>query len=496
MGIIIKQSIKGTIYAYLGVVIGFLNVVVIMPKILLAEEIGLVNMLVALSNVFAQFASLGYNNVTVRLFSYFRDKKNDHHGFLGITMVITLIGFLLSAVVFFILKPYLEGSNQEDSPLFVENIYWLLPLIFFTLYYTIFDNFLKVLYNSTAGTLYKEVIFRILVLADLILFQFKLIDFDFFLAVYCVGMAVPMLLMIIDLFRQNELNWSWPGKFITPELRKQMMKVAIYGFIGGSGTILTSNIDKYLVGNLIDLEATGIYSIAFFIGTLILKPSLSILKISSTVLADAWKNNDRKTIAKIYSASCRDMLIVALFIFLGIWINRNNIFSFLPEAYASGRYVVLFVGLGSLIEMASGTGGMVIQTSRHFPVITYARLLTGVILILLNFLLIPQYQILGAAMALFFSRIFLSGLKIMVLWIKFGLPAFDLSTIKGLAVSGISWGLAELIPQLGNLYLDLILRSGLFAIAFGTLIYQLKISPPIQDIINQTLVILKIRKRG
>lgn len=495
MGIIIKQSIKGTIYSYIGVLVGFVNVVVLMPKILLTQEIGLINILVAVSNVFAQFASLGYNNVTIRLFSYFRNKENNHNGFFGVTLVVTLTGLLISIIAFFILKPYLVQSNIEKSPLFVEHIFWVLPLIFFTLYYTIFDNFLKVLYNSTAGTLYKEVVFRILVLAGLLLQQNKLISFNTFLIIYCLGLASPMVLLIFNLMKQNALKISFPVNFMTRDFRQQMVKVAFFGFIAGSGTILTSNIDKYLVGNLIDLESAGIYSIAFFIGTLILKPSLSILKISSTVLADAWKSDDRKTIARVYQASCRDMYLVALFLLLGIWINRINIFNYLPPEYASGKFVVLFVGLGSLVEMASGTGGMVIQTSKHFPVITYARLITGLLIIGLNLLLVPSLGILGAALALFLSRLFLSGMKILVVWIKFRMPAFGASTLKGTLIALVAWGLIELLPQFSNLYIDLIVRSGIFTLIFGLMIYLFRVSDTLTSIIDKLLSMIGIKSK-
>lgn len=43
MGIIIKQSIKGTIFSYIGVVLGFVTVGLLWPKLLNADQIGLIN---------------------------------------------------------------------------------------------------------------------------------------------------------------------------------------------------------------------------------------------------------------------------------------------------------------------------------------------------------------------------------------------------------------------------------------------------------------------
>ena len=41
MGLIAKQTIKGSIYSYLGAFIGFVNVALLMPQIFTTDEIGL-----------------------------------------------------------------------------------------------------------------------------------------------------------------------------------------------------------------------------------------------------------------------------------------------------------------------------------------------------------------------------------------------------------------------------------------------------------------------
>ena len=82
MGIVSRQTIKGSIYSYLGAFIGFVNVALLMPRLFATDQIGLVNILVALSTIFGQLGTLGMVNVTIRQFPYFRDEKNNHNGFL------------------------------------------------------------------------------------------------------------------------------------------------------------------------------------------------------------------------------------------------------------------------------------------------------------------------------------------------------------------------------------------------------------------------------
>ena len=79
MGIIKQQTIKGSIYSYLGVLVGFLTVTILQPYSLAPAQIGLITLLASLSALFAQFFILGFNG-TARYFPYFRSEEKQHHG--------------------------------------------------------------------------------------------------------------------------------------------------------------------------------------------------------------------------------------------------------------------------------------------------------------------------------------------------------------------------------------------------------------------------------
>ena len=95
MGIIIKQSIKGSIWSYLGVAIGFVTTAYLYSEYLTTEIVGLLGLLLSYSILFAQFSSLGINGVTARLFPYFRDKGKGHNGYLFIAFLVAAFGFSL-----------------------------------------------------------------------------------------------------------------------------------------------------------------------------------------------------------------------------------------------------------------------------------------------------------------------------------------------------------------------------------------------------------------
>ena len=491
MGIILRQSIKGTIYTYIGAFLGFINVAVLMQYFLAPEEVGLVNLLIAVSVIFAQFSSLGFNQVTTRLFSYFRNKGKKHNGYLFLAVSTAMAGYLIMLVIFFIIKPYLISKNAESSPLFVKYILFLIPLIFFYLFFTIFDNYAKVLYNSTIGIFLKEIFVRILTLSGLLGYAFNFIGFNMLVFVLVAAQCVPALVIVIYLIREGQFNLNPDFSLIDKKMRNQIIGVAAFGLLSNPGAVVGTNIDKYMVNNFMDLGYTGIYSIAYYFGTLIIMPSRALIKVSSAVLADAWKKNDIATIYRVYFKSCLNQFIVALILVLLLTLNINNIFEFLDPKYRSGIMVIIIIAVANMIEMISGTSGILIQTSKYYPFITYLRILVTVVLVGLQILLIPIYGINGAAWAFLITKVLSTLVKFIYIFYRFRMQPFKINFVYVILAGLGSIIVGYFLPQLDNYIVDLVIRSILITSVYGVIILLLNASDDINGIWVKTLAKVK-----
>lgn len=78
MGIIIRQSVKGTVVSYVGIAIGFFTTFFVLTNFLTAEEIGLTRVLVDAATVFAGLAQLGTTSSAIRYYPYFKEGEKDH----------------------------------------------------------------------------------------------------------------------------------------------------------------------------------------------------------------------------------------------------------------------------------------------------------------------------------------------------------------------------------------------------------------------------------
>jgi O-antigen/teichoic acid export membrane protein len=490
MGIIQRQSIKGTIYSYIGVIIGFVTTALFFPRILSTEEIGLLKLLVSFSIIFAQLGSLGFNSVLYRLFPYFRNPQKGHNGFLSVAMIVSILGTLISFILLKLLSATIISNNIESSTLFVDYFYLLYPLILFTIFFNLFDTYNRALYDAVSGTILKELVQRIFILLSIIVYFFDLISVKQFVYAYTISLSLPTLILYLLLVKRKHFLLSKPSHLFTKPMIKDMIDLSFFGIIGGFGSMAIFQVDSILINKYLGLGPTGIYATNFYFGSLILISSRTLLRISATVISESWKRNDLINIADVYKKSAINQAVISLILFVLLWLNIENIYHILPEKFAIGKWVIFYIGLANVIEMSTGANSMIIQTSKYYRVNTVFIFIWLGLLILTNILLIPVYGITGAAIGTLFSNAFTNLLRFGFLRIKFNMQPFGYKSLTLLLIGAGSYLAAAYIPRLNNFIFDIIVRSGVCIVLFVFLVIRLKISEEINK--EYTSLIQKI----
>ncbi|RLD47738.1 MAG: polysaccharide biosynthesis protein, partial [Bacteroidetes bacterium] len=467
MGIIQKQSISGTIYSYVGVVLGFVTAGLLFPRIFSTEQVGLLRLLVSYAVLFSQFASLGINTATVKLFPYFRDKEKKHHGYLGIALLVILAGLVISIIIYLMLRPYFVAHGQEKSALFVTYFYYVVPLIIFTLLFNVFDTYYRVLYNAVKGIVYKEIVQRVLILVVIIGYALHMIDFRLTVILYVLAIISPAFFLFVSLIRSGQFFVKPDFSFVDEKLKKQFLDVSFFGMISTFSGVLVLNIDVIMVDGILGLSAAGIYTVTFFFGTLILVPLRTMGKIGSVVISDAWKANDTETIQNIYKKSSLSLSVIGFLLFIGIWGNIDNVFFIISNDYLSGKYVILFIGLAALLDIALGINPQIIINSKYYRYISYFLFIFAVLLIITNLLLIPVYGIVGAAIASLISKFIYNLIKFFFLYKKFGFQPFDYRYPLLILFSLIAYFASLLLSPFDNYILDIVVRSLFIFVMFS-----------------------------
>ncbi len=491
MGIIQQQTIKGTFYSYLGVAIGFVTIYYFQTHALTKEQVGLINILTPFSLLFAQFAILGFNG-TARYFPYFRDEQKNHHGYLALVCLVSLTGFILFTVLAFVFKDQLIGTKSQKSNLFNSYFWYLIPLTFFTLFFNVFDLFARMLYDTISGRILREFTKRLFILLVLLLIFFKWINFQTFMALWLLANILPTFLMMRRLIVQEKFSLKTDFAFINRDMAKNLLSICFFAILTGSAPIIIESLDKYMVNEKFGLGETGIYSIAAFFGTVITLPSRSLYSIAYTVVSESWKNSDLQNIKSIYRKSCINQLIAALFIFLIVWVNVDDIFKVIPPVYAAGKYVIFFIGLGYVIDSATGINGVILTSSKYYKYDSFFNLGLIGITIILNLILIPIYGITGAAIAAAATLLIFNLFRYLFILIVYKMQPFTIKSLYAILLALTSYSIcSKLIPQQQNFILDTVIRASFITVFFGGSVYFFNLSEDINTYLNGYLAKLK-----
>ena len=494
MGIIRTQAIKSTVFIYLGVFLGFLNAAVLMPFLLTTEEIGLISLLAAYSNVFSNVFAFGLPLITIKLFPKFRESVGSYHnGFFSFSAAMTIIGAASGIVVFLLIKDVLiSGKNSAGQ--FAPFIYTFIVLFILRLTFKNFDPLIRMLYNTVLGSFTENFLLKFIISGTLVLF-WLIQDYDFTILfiLYAFALCSPGIVSLFYLIKEGEINFEFSKfKKHAAKLKKEMASLGLYGLLGSAGGIIVLEVDKMMVGNLLGTSETGIYTTAFFFGLFVSIPSKGIKRVSAVVVADAWHSEDLTTIKSVYYKSCLNQFLFATYLFLGVWLNIDYIFEILPKEYSLGKYVVLFVGLAQVFDMLTGTNNEIISSSKHYRWNTYFTASLILLVVLLNYLLIPIYGITGAGLASCLAIMAINIGRYIFLNRILKYQPFDLKILIILICGLVCYALGTFfIPELSNPYLNILLQGSVLTLIYWPVLLVLKISEDVDSIFKQMLNAMK-----
>jgi hypothetical protein len=110
MGLVVRQSIFITIISYVGVFIGYINVLYLFPKFLEPDQVGLLRSIQDAAILFSPFAQFGLAHSILRFYPQLVKDKGAQGGFMSLVLLLALGGF----VIFFTAFKIFEAPIMED----------------------------------------------------------------------------------------------------------------------------------------------------------------------------------------------------------------------------------------------------------------------------------------------------------------------------------------------------------------------------------------------
>ncbi|WP_234735030.1 lipopolysaccharide biosynthesis protein [Tellurirhabdus bombi] len=500
MGIIIRQSLKASLGAYIGVAIGIVNQLLVSPEFLEPHQLAISRILLENSLVFAAFAHLGTPFIGDRFFSYFRDDKTKHNGFLGFLLSFPLIGVALFTLAYFLFEEQIQNYFSAKSPELIPYHALVVPLTIFWIYLVVLEAYCRNNARIAIPTFVREVYLKLANVFIVLLFGLGWYSFDLmiYLLVASYGSAVIILLFYIAHLGRFSLRFDF-GQLRNGMFR-QMVYYGLFIVMGGVGINLVMLIDRTMLSHGEGLKETAIFIIATYIAGIIEIPRKSITQISTPLLANSIREENWTHVLELYRKSSLNQLLVGGLAFLLVFTNIDGILGVLPKAdlYSQGKWVVLFISLSKLIDMAMGLNAEMITYSKHFRYSTYLVIVMALVAIAANSYLIPLYGFNGAALATALTTLLYTVSRVSLVWVFYKMLPFTTAALKALFVLIVTYLVSLILPEWqGDLFFTLtsiVFRSAVLTGLFVGLILLLRVSEDINHIVASFWAMVTKRK--
>ena len=190
-----------------------------------------------------------------------------------------------------------------------------------------------------------------------------------------------------------------------------------------------------------------------------------------------------KSMDILYKKTTVINMITGGFLFLGLWLNMNSIFRFMPPEYRAANYAFFFLALGRYIDLATGLNTLIIISSKRYRFDLWFTLSLVAVIVALNLVFIPIYGITGASIATLIGGVLVNGLRLIFVQYFFKLQPFTTPCIWIFIITMAVWGITALIPAMHNKYIDIAVKSSVITALYGSAIVLLKLSPDVNAVV-------------
>lgn len=492
MGVIIRQSLKGTFVNYIGVVLGIFVQFYIVAKYLDPEVIGLSKVVYEVAFLLSTLALMGSGSTGMRFFPYFKDEKTGNHGFLFYYLLFPTVGVVLMTALYLGLRGPIESYFGEKSPLFNEHFYYVLPMMVVLAFWVWFENYANINMRIAVPKAVREVGMRLMMLGIYLAYGFGLISVTGLIVGFILCYGVCMLISGAYSLHIGDRTLRHDWNFITPELKSKVLKYAGFLMLATISGNVIQQMDVFMLSGVKGLYSAGIYTIVIYMAEIVNMPSRNITPISTPLAAEAMKEGNTARAQQLYRQVSIHQMLASTVLLMIVWINLDNIFAIIPngEKFAEGRWAVLFLGLSKVVYGTLNFGNTLISFSKYYYWTLFIAIILAAISIGSNLYFIPLYGLSGAALASLLTVLVSYAYQQYIVQVKIKTNPFSFKHVWILVILCILFAVNWIIPSLLSVspWLDGLVRTVIVMGVAIVLVYAMKISEQINWFIDTKIL--------
>ncbi|MEN8886944.1 MAG: flippase [Winogradskyella sp.] len=358
------------------------------------EVYGYVALGLTLFSILVVFGKMGFDIHLTKKFSAY-DNRGVGFSFYYLSIAIALsFSIIVSAILYFFAEQI--ATTVFDKPEFTDYLKWTVLSVPFWTVILINSGVLRgIKKNGLFSFINFFSRFAVTLIVIFCLASFSLGEGSFIMKSHFYAIVIIFVFSCLVLFRLKKADVNVKKvenvKHYVLETLPLMSSTYFYVLLLWS--------DKIILGIFETEVNIGVYDIVTKMAVVITFTYEAINSILAPKISDAYHKNDLLLVQKNVKFSVRTSFVTGLLISVCILVFHGFVLEFLGEVYLTGVYALMILCLGKILISMFGPVSDILQMTGHQKVYSRIMFLTLIINLVLNYFLIKQMGINGAAIA-------------------------------------------------------------------------------------------------
>ncbi|NJE00443.1 flippase [Thermococcus sp. JdF3] len=439
----LQRIARGTGIVFAGTVIsmffGFLSRAVI-ARYFSTGEYGVFNLALTVLNIALVIAMLGFQNALPREVAFYREKEPSKvRDLISTALVIVALNSVIWTAVLF------AGAGDISRLFGDERLAGALRIVVFALPFWALTG---VIISVSRGfgrvreqVYFQNIIYPLLFMVFVAVGAFLKFPFDFVFAAYVISWGLTFLALVFSSWKVDLLKFTIS---LSSKLGKELVKFSVPLMLTGIAGFVMTWTDTLMLGYYLGSDVVGLYNGAAPIAKLLPIFLNSAGLIFPPLVTVLYVQGKLKEMGRVYQILTKWIFLATFPLFSLIFLFPEPTISlFFGAKYVSAAPALQILALGFMFHTFLGLNGWSLIVIGESNFIMYSTLISAVINVVLNALLIPSYNIEGAAIATAASYFVTNVLNSLRLYQRTKIHPFSWNYVKPLVISFVLLGLIQ-----------------------------------------------------
>ena len=423
MSVIAKQSGLASIALGIGLLLGAANTMFVLPRAFEGHEAvwGLLRIMTSWGLICSSIATLGAPAAIVRFLSRYPETDRGKH--LKAILLIAGTGIGLCLMIISIWGgDWIGNMDAKNADLLKDNVGGFIMIITIMSLMAIFRALLTLQLKTGIISWVDEIWQKgsYLILGGALLMGY--LPLEFFVPAYIISWFISLLLLLLPTLG------AWPS-FNEPVAWSQMRPLAdfsLFSLLAGGAFIIANQLDYIMIGMYLGLEEVPVYTMGFFIGSVVGMPTRATQKIVSGIVAVKIHKSSAVEMGKLSQNTARVNVLLMASLLAGIWAGFEPFQLLLPEKFRGLEMVFICIALSKVVIGLNVSNNSHLGYSEHYRLNLPLNLGLVLFTVASNYLFLVVFKmgIAGAALATLCTVLWNNVWRLMIVWRKFRVQPF------------------------------------------------------------------------